>query len=162
MVWSCATPPDEICVSQFSLHNAPIFRLLLKVAAKGTHQCESFNFCGTSVPTDLFNWWCIASLWMCVVRCWVALLSSFGSLSGCGSVVFHVSMLRIAFVFIVAWLFVVSAWSGFIVLPYVVAPGYVQPCNLMWTALDLKQLDSHTPRHRQTRLHCKDCQDVKV
>ena len=30
--------------SQCSLHNAPIFRLLLKVAVNGTHQCESHNF----------------------------------------------------------------------------------------------------------------------
>ena len=37
--------------SQCSLHNAPIFRLLLKVAVNGTHQCESHNFCGTPVPT---------------------------------------------------------------------------------------------------------------
>ena len=28
-------------VSQRSLHNAPIFRLLLKVAVNGTHQCDS-------------------------------------------------------------------------------------------------------------------------
>ena len=41
-----------LMVSQCSLHNAPIFRLLLKVAVKGTHQCESLNFCGTSVPTN--------------------------------------------------------------------------------------------------------------
>ena len=39
--------------SQCSLHNAPIFRLLLKVAVNGTHQCESLNFCGTYVPTTL-------------------------------------------------------------------------------------------------------------
>ena len=32
--------------SQRSLHNAPIFRLLLKVAVNGTHQCGFFNFCG--------------------------------------------------------------------------------------------------------------------
>jgi hypothetical protein len=32
--------------SQRSLHNAPIFRLLLKVAVKGTHQCDFLNFCG--------------------------------------------------------------------------------------------------------------------
>ena len=32
--------------SQRSLHNAPIFRLLLKVAVKGTHQCDLSNFCG--------------------------------------------------------------------------------------------------------------------
>ena len=38
--------------SQRSLHNAPIFRLLLKVAVKGTHQCDFTNFCCTSwVPT---------------------------------------------------------------------------------------------------------------
>ena len=40
-----------IRASQCSLHNAPIFRLLLKVAVNGTHQCESLNFCGTLVPT---------------------------------------------------------------------------------------------------------------
>ena len=33
-------------VSQRSLHNAPIFRLLLKVAVNGTHQCDLSNFCG--------------------------------------------------------------------------------------------------------------------
>ena len=32
--------------SQRSLHNAPIFRLLLKVAVNGTHQCDYANFCG--------------------------------------------------------------------------------------------------------------------
>ena len=32
--------------SQRSLHNAPIFRLLLKVAVNGTHQCDFQNFCG--------------------------------------------------------------------------------------------------------------------
>ena len=37
-------------VSQCSLHNAPIFRLLLKVAVNGTHQCESLNFCGAFCP----------------------------------------------------------------------------------------------------------------
>ena len=42
-------PPRAL--SQCSLHNAPIFRLLLKVAVNGTHQCESLNFCGTLVPT---------------------------------------------------------------------------------------------------------------
>ena len=36
--------------SQRSLHNAPIFRLLLKVAVNGTHQCDSSNFCGASSP----------------------------------------------------------------------------------------------------------------
>ena len=32
--------------SQRSLHDAPIFRLLLKVAVNGTHQCDFPNFCG--------------------------------------------------------------------------------------------------------------------
>ena len=39
--------------SQRSLHNAPIFRLLLKVAVKGTHQCDLSNFCGSfGLPTS--------------------------------------------------------------------------------------------------------------
>ena len=38
-------------VSQRSLHNAPIFRLLLKVAVNGTHQCDFINFCGQQCPT---------------------------------------------------------------------------------------------------------------
>ena len=38
--------------SQRSLHNAPIFRLLLKVAVNGTHQCDFINFCGILwIPT---------------------------------------------------------------------------------------------------------------
>ena len=44
-------PPRSWChgvVSQRSLHNAPIFRLLLKVAVNGTHQCDFLNFCGGS------------------------------------------------------------------------------------------------------------------
>ena len=36
--------------SQRSLHIAPIFRLLLKVAVNGTQQCEFFNFCGAAMP----------------------------------------------------------------------------------------------------------------
>ena len=36
--------------SQRSLHNAPIFRLLLKVAVNGTHQCDFQNFCGADGP----------------------------------------------------------------------------------------------------------------
>ena len=32
--------------SQRLLHSAPIFRLLLKVAVTGTHQCDFHNFCG--------------------------------------------------------------------------------------------------------------------
>ena len=37
-------------LSQRSLHNAPIFRLLLKVAVNGTHQCDFLNFCGGRGP----------------------------------------------------------------------------------------------------------------
>jgi hypothetical protein len=37
--------PEQLA-SQRSLHNAPIFRLLLKVAVNGTHQCDFLNFCG--------------------------------------------------------------------------------------------------------------------
>jgi hypothetical protein len=36
--------------SQRSLHNAPIFRLLLKVAVNGTHQCDCLDFCGGLGP----------------------------------------------------------------------------------------------------------------
>ena len=54
-------------VSQRSLHNAPIFRLLLKVAVNGTHQCDFLNFCGGLGPQhltqhcpsyDSFNFFC--------------------------------------------------------------------------------------------------------
>ena len=38
--------------SQRSLHNAPIFRLLLKVAVNGTHQCDFLNFCGPLAATS--------------------------------------------------------------------------------------------------------------
>ena len=38
--------PCGLAASQRSLHYAPIFRLLLKVAVKGTHQCDLLNFCG--------------------------------------------------------------------------------------------------------------------
>ena len=38
--------------SQRSLQNAPIFRLLLKVAVNGTHQCDCPNFCGASASID--------------------------------------------------------------------------------------------------------------
>ena len=43
---SLATFPvgQQSLTSQRSLHNAPIFRLLLKVAVKGTHQCDFLNF----------------------------------------------------------------------------------------------------------------------
>ena len=44
-------PVSTVCLqcafleaSQRSLHNAPIFRLLLKVAVNGTHQCDFYNF----------------------------------------------------------------------------------------------------------------------
>ena len=37
---------EGTAASQRSLHNAPIFRLLLKVAVKGTHQCDLHYFCG--------------------------------------------------------------------------------------------------------------------
>ena len=37
-------------LSQRSLHNASIFRLLLKVAVNGTHQCDFLIFCGASRP----------------------------------------------------------------------------------------------------------------
>ena len=39
-------------LSQRSLQDAPIFRLLLKVAVKGTHQCDYSNFWGSfGLPT---------------------------------------------------------------------------------------------------------------
>ena len=40
--------------SQRSLHNAPIFRLLLKVAVNGTHQCDSIEFLrDRKIPTNI-------------------------------------------------------------------------------------------------------------
>ena len=48
-------PRGSSLVSQRSLQDAPIFRLLLKVAVKGTHQCDFFNFWGSlGLPT---RWW---------------------------------------------------------------------------------------------------------
>ena len=44
-------PWGASAASQRSLHNEPIFRLLLKVAVKGTQQCEFLNFCGAFAPT---------------------------------------------------------------------------------------------------------------
>ena len=41
--------------SQRSLHNAPIFRLLLKVAVNGTHQCDFLNFCGGLGPQHILS-----------------------------------------------------------------------------------------------------------
>ena len=48
---ACHTSYGQQLVSQRSLHNAPIFRLLLKVAVNGTHQCDFPNFCGQQCPT---------------------------------------------------------------------------------------------------------------
>ena len=47
---ACHLTLARFCLSQRSLHNTPIFRLLLKVAVNGTHQCDSFNFCGSFGP----------------------------------------------------------------------------------------------------------------
>ena len=45
--------PKPYLLSQRSLQDAPIFRLLLKVAVKGTHQCDFFNFWGGfGLPTN--------------------------------------------------------------------------------------------------------------
>jgi len=41
--------------SQRSRHSPPIFRLLLKVAVNGTHQCDFHNFWGASAPTDVLH-----------------------------------------------------------------------------------------------------------
>ena len=42
-----------LVASQRSLHNAPIFRLLLKVAVNGTHQCDSIEFLrDRKIPTN--------------------------------------------------------------------------------------------------------------
>ena len=41
---------QQAITSQRSLQNAPIFRLLLKVAVNGTHQCDFLNFCGALGP----------------------------------------------------------------------------------------------------------------
>ena len=45
--------PNLVMASQRSLHNAPIFRLLLKVAVSGTHQCDSIEFLrDRKIPTN--------------------------------------------------------------------------------------------------------------
>ena len=44
-------PGPVSAASQRSLHTEPIFRLLLKVAVNGAHQCDFYNFCGASAPT---------------------------------------------------------------------------------------------------------------
>ena len=46
----CALPH---AASQCSLHSAPIFRLLLNVAVKGTHQCDFFNFLQRVIPQSI-------------------------------------------------------------------------------------------------------------
>ena len=46
--------------SQRSLHNEPIFRLLLKVAVKGTQQCDFLNFCGVYSPITCMTSFCTA------------------------------------------------------------------------------------------------------
>ena len=49
-------PGTWVCsASQRSLHNAPIFRLLLKVAVNGTHQCDFLNFCGGLGPQHILS-----------------------------------------------------------------------------------------------------------
>ena len=50
--------PPSLHLSQRSLQSEPIFRLLLKVAVNGTHQCDSLNFCGKSAsqPCSLHVW----------------------------------------------------------------------------------------------------------
>jgi hypothetical protein len=61
-------------ISQRSLHDAPIFRLLLKVAVNGTHQCDFLNFCGPfkvqhtgawqqTKTLTTYSWLC--ELWSC-------------------------------------------------------------------------------------------------
>ena len=49
--------PEAHLLSQRSLQDAPIFRLLLKVAVKGTHQCDYSNFWGSlrlpTLPVDI-------------------------------------------------------------------------------------------------------------
>ena len=52
----CRDAAGQTCASQRSLHNTPIFRLLLKVAVNGTHQCDSFNFCGSFGPQLSVSW----------------------------------------------------------------------------------------------------------
>ena len=62
-----------MCLSQRSLHNAPIFRLLLKVAVNGTHQCDFLNFCGAlGLQQD-----CILRQTLVPLKTFVLLLSAF-------------------------------------------------------------------------------------
>ena len=47
--------PGAAISSQRSLHSAPIFRLLLKVAVNGMHQCDFHNFCGALCSNCCLN-----------------------------------------------------------------------------------------------------------
>ena len=58
---------SALLLSQRSLHNAPIFRLLLKVAVNGTHQCESLNFCGAAKPQQ-FKSAIAECIWPCCLH----------------------------------------------------------------------------------------------
>ena len=60
--------PQCTWLSQRSLQDAPIFRLLLKVAVKGTHQCDFLNFCGSfKAPNTLEQHMCAGTQ---TLRCW--------------------------------------------------------------------------------------------
>ena len=69
---------DHVWASQRSLHNAPIFRLLLKVAVKGTHQCDFLNFCGAlGLQYETICVWSSCGLWelqLFVILCSFAIL----------------------------------------------------------------------------------------
>jgi hypothetical protein len=62
---------SSLHLSQRSLHNAPIFRLLLKVAVNGTHQCDFLEFLrgllGPNNQRDAMSLVACAGLW-----CYVA------------------------------------------------------------------------------------------
>ena len=60
MLW---LPP--LCPSQRSLHSAPIFRLLLKVALDWTHQCDFHNFWGALSSN------CIPSIHATLIQLWL-------------------------------------------------------------------------------------------
>ena len=66
--WSWTVTTQKVTAdssaSQRSLHNAPIFRLLLKVAVNGTHQCDFQNFCGALGPQRMI----CASAARCVAK----------------------------------------------------------------------------------------------
>ena len=54
-----ALASSPMSITAFTFHSAPIFRLLLKVAVNGTHQCDFHNFwgalcsnCTTSIHTS--------------------------------------------------------------------------------------------------------------